>query len=979
MGLFISHVKYLPSHNPKGFVIITTRDSRLGLSTEKAVIRVPLLDEESAKQLLRSKLPAMAEHQAKGGHRHDMTTLLAKLDYLPLAITQAIAYVTINDITIERYVNLISSDLDFIDTLSTEYPDIRRYSDLSNSVIQTWKVSFDQIRVNSPQATEVLYLMAMLDSQSISRRLLEEKWADNILIPALGTLKAFSLITPEKRDKAFVMQHLVQKATRHYLRQQCQEDVYQQKAVDLLYKNFPHGKHENWETCKSLYTHAEVVLQYKSDLNPSYLPALRHKLAEYDLQQGRYDLAYERSRRAYDELVELFGRNHPEAVASLQLIASTLRKRGRYREAEQRQTEVVKLRGEATPTNKVDVLMSMNELGLIFWDRGKYHAAEKLHREVLRERQVFLDENHPDLLTSMDNLAQVLRDLGQYDEAEHFYQRSLIGRRERQGEQHPDTLTSMKNIYGVLFSRGHYEEAAQGLQTVMQIRQMILGSTHPETLAVLNDLGEALEYAGNHVDAVEKYRQALQGKQNVLGENHISTLATRINLYRLLHNKKDFEVLEEILKQALKEERDVLGEDHPDTMTTITDLAHVYECQGKWEQAEAEHQRALDLHERVLGLKHPFTLMCLNNFAGLKRIRANKPGAEIMYRQALNGRRDALGDQHCDTLVSMDGLGEVLLSEGKFAEAESLFRSALLIRQKTLKRTHPDTLASIANLAYALHTQHKLVEAETLYRHVLAIKANDHHKGEKQEERDADIVDCMRHLADVLRQQGQYPEAEALRRRLLEWCREDLGDECRETFWSMLNLAIVLQHEHKYSKAEILFRTALSGVEELRRTGKHEDEDIWSFAEPLVNALKNRGLEIEANIVLHQTQLTWCRAELGNECRETLWSMRDLAIVLQDAEEYAEAEKLFREALEGMERLRGVKLEWTRGLGDRRDEHGDDHRDDVWAVAEPFINALRARGLDADADAALQRVGGGRRRGGNWFFREVVGRFWRGF
>ena len=966
MGLFISHAKYLPIKNPKGSVIITTRDRRLGISTEKAVIHIPRLDEESAKKLILSKLPAMEEHQAKGGHQQDMNTLLTKLDYLPLAITQAISYIKINDTTIAKYIDLISSDSDFIDTLSMEHPDIRRYSDLPNSVIQTWKVSLDYIRVHSPQGTELLYLMAVLHSQSIPRRLLTEFWAEKVLIPALGTLKAFSLITQEKSDDAFGMQHLVQKATQHYLFQQREKDKYQEIAVELVYRTFPNGKHENWEICKSLYTHAEVVLQYDSSPNPLYIPMLRHKLAEYDLEQGRYDLAYKRSQRAYEELVELFGRSYPEAIDSLQLVALTLHRKGKYKEAEQRQTEVVHLRDEVIPKNQAATLTSMEELALIYWDRGKFCAAEKLHREVLKERQEFLGENHPDVLTSMDNLAQVLRDLGQYDEAELLYQRSLKGRREMQGEQHPDTLTSMKNIYGVLFSRGHYEEAAQGLQTVMQIRQMILGPCHPDTLAVLNDLGEALEYAGNYIDAEDKYRQALQGKQTVLGEKHVSTLATRNNLYRMLHKDKDFDVLEAILKKTLEEEKNILGEQHLDTITTVTDLAHVYECQGKWEQAEGEHQRALDLYDRAVGPRHPFTLMCLNNLAGLKRFCANESSAEIeiMYQRALDGRREALGDEHCDTLTSMDGLGEVLLSQGKFTEAESLFRSALLTRQKTRRPAHTDTLVSMMNLAHVLHAQRQLVEAKCLYRHVLAIKSDAQHGANKQEERDADIVECMRHLADILRQQGQYTEAEILRRTLLEWCRKDLGGESRETFRSMLNLAIVLQDGKKYVEAENLFHAALRGMEELRSKGETEDgdEDIWAFAEPLVNALRDRGLDTEADMVLHRTQLAWCRAELGNESRETLWCMRDLALVLQDAGEDVEAEGLLREALEalgGMERI------------------GSDDDDDVWAVAEPLINLLRARGLDADANAVRERVRRRRGRGlGNWFREMIVRRFW---
>lgn len=218
----------------------------------------------------------------------------------------------------------------------------------------------------------------------------------------------------------------------------------------------------------------------------------------------------------------------------------------------------------------------------------------------------------------------------------------------------------------------------------------------------------------------------------------------------------------------------------------------------------------------------------------------------------------------------------------------------------------------------------------------------------------------MRHLADVLRLQGQYTEAEALRRTLLECCREDLGDKSRETFWSMLNLAIVLQDGKQYEEAENLFRAALSGVEELRAKGENKDEDIWTFAEPFVNALNNRGLQTEANAVLHRTQLAWCRAELGNECRETARSMRDLALTLLKGGGFVEAEGLLREALGVVERVGGA-VERAEQVSELSDDDND-----VRTIAKPLINFLRARGLDADADKVIERV---RRRNGkqSWF------------
>jgi hypothetical protein len=164
-------INYFP-RSSNGLTLITTRDKRVGerlANREKAIIVLPMTKPE-AERLLWSKA-AEEESLDKTKSRE----LLEVLGYLPLAITQAAAYISENNITVEEYVEAIyAEDSEIQDLLTEDLPDLRRDFESQSSVIRTWKVSFDQIRKQKPRAAEILSLMAVLDRQGIPKTLLRK-------------------------------------------------------------------------------------------------------------------------------------------------------------------------------------------------------------------------------------------------------------------------------------------------------------------------------------------------------------------------------------------------------------------------------------------------------------------------------------------------------------------------------------------------------------------------------------------------------------------------------------------------------------------------------------------------------------------------------------------------------------------------------------------------------------------------------------
>ena len=244
-------VDYLP-RSLKGYIIITTRDKRVGerLTDREEPITVNPMAEREAEQLLQSKVA-----QASRPDQTKLKKLLEALEYLPLAITQAAAYIVENTITVEEYLEtLLEEDSGLQDLLDQDLPDHRRDSRGQNSVIRTWKVAFDQIKSKKPCAAEILSLMAVLDRQGIPKFLLRGDSGAVELTTALGTLQAFSLIRAEVGGKSFEVHQLVQMATQQWLKHEGSLASWQEESLKALSAVFPSGKYETWTTCVAVRT-----------------------------------------------------------------------------------------------------------------------------------------------------------------------------------------------------------------------------------------------------------------------------------------------------------------------------------------------------------------------------------------------------------------------------------------------------------------------------------------------------------------------------------------------------------------------------------------------------------------------------------------------------------------------------------------------------------------------------------------------------
>jgi hypothetical protein len=226
--------------------------------------------------MLRSRLPDHLDLPTA-----EVAELLERLQYLPLAITQAASYINEEDVTLARYLELLRPEnADAKLLLEQDYYDPKRHPDIHNSVFRTWKISFDQIQRQTPRAAEILSLMSMLDKQSILRQLLHDEEESPILVDkALGTLKNLSLIQEETTHQTHGVHRLVQLSTHWWLEQQKTLKTWQERALDILLTHSSSSVDVgDWEAWESISPHITVIQQSASAQVAHPLPQAAHLL-----------------------------------------------------------------------------------------------------------------------------------------------------------------------------------------------------------------------------------------------------------------------------------------------------------------------------------------------------------------------------------------------------------------------------------------------------------------------------------------------------------------------------------------------------------------------------------------------------------------------------------------------------------------------------------------------------------------------------
>jgi len=431
--------EYLPQ-SQHGSVLITTRSRSVALKLveERDIITVDPMDEVHSVALFEKKLSTQSD-------RKDTIELVAELEFMPLGIVQAAAYISQRAprCSVRQYIEKFQkTDRSKTSLLTHEAGHLRRDRDAQNSIV-TWQISFDYIQQERPSAADLLSLMSFFDRQGIPEGLLqnrgrmgdrcgglenpdgnsdefdeENSGSETDITDELENdilmLRNYSFISINTDKTTFGMHRLVQLATRQWLQAHGQLERWKQQYIKNLCAEFPAGKYENWAKCGTLYPHVQLALAQQPEGEDSLREwaLLLYNGAWYAWLRGSSSDAEKMSVKSMKERKRQLGEDDDETLMSQAMVALAYKLRGRWEEAEELQVQVMETSRRVLGQEHQNTLISMGNLALTYLYRGRWKEAEELELQVIEIRKRLLGQEHLDTLISMGNLALIYSSQG---------------------------------------------------------------------------------------------------------------------------------------------------------------------------------------------------------------------------------------------------------------------------------------------------------------------------------------------------------------------------------------------------------------------------------------------------------------------------------------------------------------------------------------------------------------------------------------
>ncbi|KAI4163243.1 MAG: hypothetical protein LQ342_003179 [Letrouitia transgressa] len=687
-----SPLAYLPQ-SQNGRVLITTRSREVALELveERDIVTIEPMAKPHALALLKKKLSVQ-------GDSEDVSKLVVALDFMPLAIVQAAAYISQRAprYSVGRYLeDFQKSDRKKTSLLNYEGGQLRRDWEAKNSIIITWQISFEYIRHSRPSAADLLSLMSFFDRQGIPDSLIrnraesrsghrsqeehsidkeregtQESDEDNKDSASISSkddefeddvqiLRDYSFISTES-DRTFEMHALVQLATRKWLEASGQLEQWKQRYIRNLSDEFPPGRYENWMRCQELFPHAKsaVTQQPKADESLREWALLLYNAAWYAEKRGNVVDAIQLSGIAMKVWEKILGQEHRETLNAMTMVVSAYILGGRWDEAEELGVQVMKTRKKVLDEDHPETISIKGSLALIYWNQGRWKEAGGLNIQLIETEKRVLGEEHPDTLTSISNLSLVYINQGLWKEAEKLNIQVIETKKRVLGEEHPDTLTGINNLASTYWNQGRWKEAEELNIQVIETRKRVLGEEHPNTLTSTSNLSLIYLKQDRLEEAEELDIQVIEAKKRVLGEEHPDTLASISNLSSIYLNQGRWKEAEELGIKLIGTKKRVLGVEHPVTLGSISNLASTYWNQGRWKEAEELEIRVIETQKKVLGEEHPDTLRSMKNLAWVWKAQDRSAEAIELMKECVSLRNRVLGTDHPDTLLSSEAVTE---------------------------------------------------------------------------------------------------------------------------------------------------------------------------------------------------------------------------------------------------------------------------------------------------------------------------------
>lgn len=849
----ISH--YIP-RSANGSILVTSRSMSIVLemtNSASALIHVRDMNTDEAQLLLKHKVWPHAYTS------EESRLFVEHMEGLPLAITQAAAYMSKCRISVKEYIDLFEqNESTQLRLLGKEFTDLRRDERPQYAVIFTWQTSFDQLRQHNPIAAKMLSIMSIYHHQGIPSFLLRRSVSDQMeLYDSIEPLLDLCLISKRPTGEFYDLHVFVKLATRAWLDARGELDATQEISLKNIFEAFD-------DVCSHSISDAHSLLPHFTELIDIEVKTAMEKV---------------------------------ESATFLVFVADMRADTGDYVGATDLYNRAISRISGALDSNIAVLLNAQSGLSWSMLQSGKQVRSKEIAQEAYRTFRGICDTSdwHRPMKRSMfrfcQKIGKVLDMTGPIEVFEEC-SRDILKLAKDLGD-----METLKSALSLLIEHYcHIENLEQAMDLLAQYDS--IPDTDEHMIASSRRVrGYYYLHSDEYSKATEIWREAWTERINTLGESHPWTFTSAINYLAVLKHSDPLRA-ENIAYQILRQSTNLWGDDNPTVWAIKEHLAICLEKQDHNTKALSLLREVMESRTRVGPLGKVAIILlevrmaslesittgqyqyCLEKMMSmLEIVKENFPGrvfldgtvksaiaqlharhganelAESFFKQILDTWTEHYSEKNLHTLHANYIFAGFLISTRRHKEAQQILLQMLDI----LKSSYPHESGLIieckCDLARCYYYLSEKEELERLYieLHGAALSVV---KGVTEATSQSSILPP---IMDLVREHGKIAWELSVREAILESNKATYGPNHKMTLASQSDLAMCLRGLARYTEAEELDRETL--------------------------ALRTRWLEPDDSHIL--------------------LSMNNLAMVLGDQEKWTEARDLQHECIQGSIRVLG--------------------------------------------------------------------------
>jgi hypothetical protein len=597
---------YLPYCN-HGSVLVTSRakSAALKLVNEHAIVAVEPMGKPDALALFKKKLGSHSDGNSDSDD--DIADLIEALEYMPLAIVQAAAYISRRAprSSIRQYLeDFRESDRRKTILLEYESETLRRDRRANNSIIATWQITFDHIREIRPSAADLLSLMCFFDRQGIPQDLLRSR--------------AEQRDSLEKQKQSRKIRAVGLSIRNLFNRKGGSRAILRDQDRDI---KSSHDRLESSDHCPNTRSS-----RYNGDGDDGFEEDIV-VLRDYSFISANSDQKTFEMHR----LVQLATRKWLEAQKQeekwrerfIKNLGSALPKSGKYEDWPRWQLLFPHAQSAAAqrPLHRdalLDWSLVLYRAAFYAYEMGNGREAETLATQTLEIRETFLGRRDNETLSSMTLLSALYRNAGKWDIGADLALHVLETRKQIYGVDDSRSLNAMYSLADMYIVQGKLDAAEQLLVQAKKITTKKYGPDDPFIVDILGCLARIYRRRGWFEIAEQFSVQVLNNYKKQLGTDHPKTLRVMGRLGSTYLYQKRFAAAEELISQTWATSKKILGADNFNTLVDMHELACIWMKMDRLPEAIALMEECIQSRKRVLGPEHPHTLLSCSVLAEWK-------------------------------------------------------------------------------------------------------------------------------------------------------------------------------------------------------------------------------------------------------------------------------------------------------------------------------------------------------------------------